>query len=77
MFYSGFTADSDKDKADLFAKFFSSAYNKSSSFKFPGDLSADIPLLKEIGIETKEVWQIWKSLNVNKSKGPDELPIFC
>ena len=76
MFYNEFTVDSDKDKVDLIAKFFSSVYSNSSAIEFPRDLSADMPVLKEISIETKELMEICKNLRVNKSKGPDELPPF-
>ena len=76
MFYNEFNADSDKDKADLFAKFSSLVSSKSSSFKFSCDLSADMPVLKEVSIETKEEMEVCKNSNVNKSKGPDEIPPF-
>ena len=35
-----------------------------------------MPGLKEVSMETKEVMEICKNLNVNKSKGPDESPPF-
>ena len=54
MFYNEFNADSDKDKADLFAKFSSLVSSKSSSFEFSCNLSADMPVLKEVSIGTKE-----------------------
>ena len=76
MFNKEFTADSDKVKEDFFAKFFYSVHSKSSSFAFSRDWSAGMPVLKEVSIEKKEAMKICKNLNVNISKGPDELPPF-
>ena len=50
--------------------------NPASSFEFAHKLSADMPVVKKISIEIKEVIEICENLNVNKSKGADELPLF-
>ena len=68
-------ADSDTEKAKLFADFFASTYSTSSKFEELSTLSdVFIPRFETIEFTRQEISTICSQLLLNKSKGPDQLP---
>ena len=73
LFYGTNSAHDDESKANLFAKFFGSVYIKSSDFCETLPTPAT-NILSDISIQEDEVAEICRNLELNKSKGPDNLP---
>ena len=76
MHYQNENADTDVSKAALFSKFFASVYVESSIFNENGCSNKNQPILENIDFSEQDIFEICKLLNVNKSKGPDDLPPF-
>ena len=75
MDYLGFFANEDKSKAELFANFCSSVYVISSLYAEP-QLSECSEAIEKNSISKKEIWLYVCSLETNKSKNANRLPIF-
>ena len=73
LFYGTNSAHDDESKANLFAKFFDSVYIKSSAFCETLPTPAT-NILSDISIQEDEVAEICRNSELNKSKGPDNLP---
>ena len=65
-------AEDDKDRANLFCEYFSSV-NKTDRMTTIPEYSN--PGNTEIRITKTEIYKTLNKLNVNKAKGPDELPV--
>ena len=73
MYFGNTKVESDLEKANLFANF-SSVYFESNSFVY-GNLGTDcaFPIL-ELFVNECVVLELCKTIDVNKSRGPDDLP---
>ena len=76
MHYQNENADTDVSKAALFSKFFASVYVESSIFNENECSNKNQPILENINFSEQDIFEICKLLNVNKSKGPDDLLPF-
>ena len=65
--------ESDKEKADVLADFFTSVFTKDKDSKMPDIVPKVIPELNNIVINPSIVKKILDSLKINKSPGPDKL----
>ena len=59
-----------------FQFFFASVYVESSVFNENECSNKNQPILENIDFSEQDIFEICKLLNVNKSKGPDDLPPF-
>ena len=73
MKYNGEQAETNKSKANLFAKFFASVYIESSHF-IPVEEVNTCRILEQIQFDEKEVLILCKDAKTNKSRGPDDIP---
>ena len=75
MYLGNTKVESDLDKANLFAKFFSSVYFESNRFVY-GNLGTAcvFPILEELFTNESVVLELCKTIDGNKSRGPDDLP---
>ena len=74
VFYKNEKLENYSDEAQLFSKFFASVYVQSSEFYEPFQHGSENHFLSNLTFEETEIESICEKLNVNKSKGPDELP---
>ena len=77
MFYESVSEETDKGKSELFSIFFSSVYTKSTKFIEGCNGKECVKLITTVNIFEKEVIEICMNLDINKSKGPDEIPPHC
>ena len=71
MIYNGEQAETNKSKANLFAKFFASVFIESSHF-IPVEEVNTCRILEQIQFDEKEVLILCKDAKTNKSRGPDD-----
>ena len=75
MHHGNIKVESDIDKANLFADYFSSVFFESSSFECGNlGLNCAFPILEELSINENLVLELCKTIDINKSRGPDDLP---
>ena len=73
--YDTKTAESDRDKAELFAEYFSPIYAMTSPFQEHNSWNTiNFPQFETLVISVKEISEVCKKLQLNKAKGKDMLP---
>ena len=74
MFYESVSEETDKGKSELFSIFFSSVYTKSTKFIKGCNGNECVKSITTVNFFEKEVIEICMNLDINKSKGPVEIP---
>ena len=74
VFWNSTSADTDKDKADLFNSFFQSVFTTGITTEIPLIEIPDDEILTDFEITASSVFEVLKSLNPTKARGSDNIP---